>query len=701
MPDTADPGIAPVVRSFRRGEGEPDLEALLSREWLVPNGLGGYASSSVAGVCTRKYHGLLVAAVAAPHGRMVMLHDLDEEIRLSDGTVAELSGHFRPGGELHFPGVQCLKEFRLENGLPVWRYQVRDVAIEKRVLLPHFQNTAHIRYRLASGAGPVRLRLRPFFRFRSVHEELSAEPEEPYDVQVAGDRFEVAKDPRLPALRLYLYGEEGSFRMEGERCRAQEYPTEARRGYACRESTWTPGFFQVYASRGETAALVASIEPWEVMLQLDPVDALRAETGRRQRLLSIAPPGSRSGVGGELVLAADPFIIAPVARVGDNVRARAWGDEVRSVIAGYHWFTDWGRDTMISLEGLAMATGRFSEAGYVLRTFAYYVKDGLIPNLFPEGQTEGLYHTADATLWFFHAVDRFLRLSQDRAALRQLLPVLEQIVDRHVRGTRFGIGVDPADGLLRQGHPGLPLTWMDAKWRDWVITPRRGKAVEINALWYNALRVLQEWLVRSERERAAQTISERADRVYASFNRKFWYEPGGYLYDVVDGEGGDDPSLRPNQVFAISLPRPVLDPSRWKSVVRVVHERLLTPFGLRSLDPADPKYKRDYGGDLRTRDSAYHQGSVWSWLIGPYVDAWLKVYPQEQRQARRFLDGLVDHLGEACMGSVSEVFDGDPPFRPEGCISQAWSVAELMRSWVNTAEPDGVDGTDDREGEPP
>jgi predicted glycogen debranching enzyme len=355
------------------------------------------------------------------------------------------------------------------------------------------------------------------------------------------------------------------------------------------------------------------------------------------------------------------------------------------VIAGYHWFTDWGRDTMISLEGLTLTTGRIDEAGSILRTFARHVRDGLIPNLFPEGNAEGLYHTADATLWMFHATDRYLRASGDRHTLRRLLPRFEEIVREHQRGTRFGIRVDD-DGLLTQGEEGYQLTWMDAKCDGWVVTPRRGKAVELNALWFNALRVLEGWLRDERGDAAARPIAEAAERARTAFNARFWYAKGRYLYDVVDGERGDDASFRPNQIFAISLPHPVLDRERWPPVLDAVRERLLTPAGLRSLSRDHPDYKATYHGDLRTRDAAYHQGTVWSWLIGPFVDAWLRVHPDDAAGARGFLSGLLAHLGDACVGSVSEVFDAEPPFTPRGCIAQAWGVAELLRALVKTEE---------------
>jgi predicted glycogen debranching enzyme len=355
------------------------------------------------------------------------------------------------------------------------------------------------------------------------------------------------------------------------------------------------------------------------------------------------------------------------------------------VIAGYHWFTDWGRDTMISLEGLTLTTGRQQEAGYILHTFASYIRDGLIPNMFPEQHKTGLYHTADATLWFFHALHRYVQVSQDRDTLRELLPKLLDIVDHHVRGTRFNIGVDPEDGLLRQGEEGYQLTWMDAKVEGWVVTPRRGKAVELNALWYNALRLLEGWVREEQGEAAATSLQAHADRARASFNRRFWYETGGYLFDVVDGEQGDDSSCRPNQLLAIALDHPILERERWQSVVDVATERLLTPVGLRSLSPDHPDFKATYSGNLWARDAAYHQGTAWGWLIGPYIDAWLKVHPEDRMGARQLLAGFEAHLNEAGIGSISEVFDATEPYTPRACISQAWSVAEVLRCWLKTS----------------
>jgi predicted glycogen debranching enzyme len=658
-------------------------EALLTREWLVSNGLGGYASGTVSGVMTRKYHGLLVAALPAPFGRIVVLNHLAEHIRLPDGRKVALGGEERVGSSPELHGALYLREFRLEVGLPVWQFDLGGWIVEKRLLLPYHQNTVHIMYSLVGGDGTLRLDLRPSLHFRHHEAPVSRALEHPYAITVVGDRYEIAGEG-VPPLRLRTCGDGGSLTIQPLRARQVLYRMEESRGYESAGDLWSPGYFRVWLRPDAGATVVASTEPWEAIQALSPDGALAAERQRRERLLLAAPEVAREGTAAELVLAADQFIIEPAGRVEDAARAQAAGDEVRTVIAGYHWFTDWGRDTMISLEGLTLSTGRHIEAGYILRTFAHYVRDGLIPNMFPDGQNDGLYHTADATLWYFHAVERYVAVTGDRETLRLLLPLFRDTIDHHVRGTRFGIGVDAADGLLRQGAEGYQLTWMDAKVDDWVVTPRRGKAVEINALWYNALRLLEGWLRVEDENSAARPIAELADRARASFNARFWYEPGGYLYDVVDGEAGDDAACRPNQLLAIALDHPVLGEERWAPVVETVRRELLTPVGLRSLAPGHPDYKRSYHGDLRTRDAAYHQGTVWAWLIGPMVDAWLRVHPDDRAGARQLLAGFGSHLDEACVGSISEVFDAEEPYTPRGCVAQAWSVAEVLRCWLKT-----------------
>lgn len=673
-----------IIRRIAPDRSEAAADVFNRREWLVTNGIGGYASGTISGLITRRYDGLLIAAVPVPHGRVVMLSHLSEQLRLPDGSIIRLFGEEPFAGKALY-NANYLTEFRLESGLPVWRYEFEGYILEKRLLLPHEQNTVYLQYRLIHGPGRLRLKLRPSMNFRRHDAPVNTPLKRPYSIKAVETLYEVSSNDDLPPLKMRLYGDKGAFTIEEKVIEEVLYNTEEHRGYECKGDLWSPGYFRIDLEKDIPATLVASIESWETISALEPDKAFLAEQERKKRLSSTASVYVNGEFGPELVLAADQFIISPVGRTEDAARAKAAGDEVRTVIAGYHWFTDWGRDTMISLEGLTLITGRHNEAGYILRTFAHYVKDGLIPNMFPEGNNEGLYHTADATLWFFHAIDRYLEYTGDHITLERILPVLIDIISHHVRGTRFGIKMDPEDGLLIQGEKGYQLTWMDAKVGEWIITPRRGKAVEINALWYNALRLLYKWVHNSKGNQAALYYDELAGKARGSFNKKFWYGEGGYLFDVIEGEHGNDASLRPNQLFAISLPNPVLDEKMWEPVVKKTRERLLTPVGLRSLEPGHKDYKARYYGDIRARDAAYHQGTVWAWLIGPFIDAWLKVYPGDYGTARLFLGGFASHLKEACAGSISEVFDAEPPFNPGGCIAQAWSVAEVLRSIVKTS----------------
>ncbi|MGA7801568.1 MAG: amylo-alpha-1,6-glucosidase [Gammaproteobacteria bacterium] len=676
--------MAELIRALRKHQlSDPEADPHIPEEWLVTNGLGGYASGTVTGAITRRYHGLLIASLPNPLGRMMMLNGLSERLRLPGHRVVYTGAEELAG--ISPEATLALSEFRLEAGLPVWRYEVDGFVLEKRLFLPYRQNTVHVTYLLLSGKGKLRLGLRPAMHFRSHDAPVSQPRSTYYSLSVWEDQFEITGAADLPVLRLIVHGPSTAFTFDRKETSLIPYRTERDRGYEWQGSLWSPGYFRCDLEEGDRTTLVASTEEWDTIRALSPEGAFRAELDRRKLLLDAAPPQAQTGPAAELVLAADQFLITPVGRL-EEARVKVSGDEIRTVIAGYPWFTDWGRDTMISLEGLTLMTGRWNEAGRILRTFIRYVRDGLIPNMFPEGEKDGLYHTADATLWFFHAIHRYVRMTNDRTTLKLMLPKLVEIIEHHMKGTRFGIGMDPKDALLRQGQQGYQLTWMDAKVGDWVVTPRRGKAVEINALWYNALRLLQGWLQEENQKTAMRRMKETADRVRESFNQRFWYEQGGYLYDVVDAEnGGSDDACRPNQVFAISLDHPVLDQARWKPVMNVVTDRLLTPVGLRSLAPGHPDYKARYYGDLRSRDAAYHQGTVWAWLIGPYVDAWLKQNPGKKAEARRFLAGLLTHLDDACIGSVSEVFDAEAPYTPRGCVAQAWSVAEVLRCWVNTA----------------
>jgi predicted glycogen debranching enzyme len=679
----------PIIRAMPWDASQMSREVLLTREWLVTNGLGGYASGTVSGAVTRRYHGLLIAALPAPLGRIVMWNHVSEFLRFSADDVVSLGAEERAGGQLDLKSADYLAEFRLEDGLPVWTYHVREVVVEKRVLLPHLQNTVHVSYQVISKGKPPRLELRPAFHFRNHEAPVDSDLGEPYKLTAVDGRYEIAPVRRnLPTLRMQLHGRQSAFTIDACKIPQVVYRIEQQRGYSYEGELWSPGFFRVDLTEQSTATLVGSTEPWEIINVLGPQDVLAAERERRARLLHGASPKGRQSFPAELVFAADQFVITPAGRFEEAARAHAAGDEVRTVIAGYHWFTDWGRDTMISLEGLTLITGRLLEAGYILRTFARYVRDGLIPNMFPEGAKEGRYNTADATLWFFHALGRYFQYTKDLNTLRILLPTLIDIAEHHLRGTQFNIHVDPNDGLLAQGEEGYQLTWMDAKMGDWVVTPRRGKAVEINALWYNALRLLATWLRENGDDVSAQAYDEHAERARVSFNNRFWYSEGDYLYDVVDcnGEQGTfDISCRPNQLFAISLDHPVLDANHWRSVLDVAEKELVTPVGLRTLSPNSPDYKPIYAGDLRSRDGAYHQGTVWAWLIGPFVDAWLKVHPHDRAAARKFLETFPTHLSDNGIGSISEVFDAREPHFAGGCIAQAWSVAEVLRAWLETA----------------
>ncbi|MEA2462621.1 MAG: hypothetical protein QOJ98_368 [Acidobacteriota bacterium] len=667
-----------VIPGWRRGE---DPTQLLRREWLVTNALGGYASGTLAGTATRRYHGLLVAALPVPLGRYVMLNHLEERIHFGD-RMLHLSSDEPLGGELRFPELELLSEFRLEHGLPVWEFSGHGVHLTKRLLMPHHQNATWVTYQLDTASSTIQLTLSPSVHFRAHEQPVSMPLEARYSASFDGTVLEIREGEQLPPLRLLFDGAAVAFKEDA--CVIPEllYRIEKSRGYEHAGTLWTPGRFTTELAPGQTLRLCCTTEETEIGAAGDPFGA---EHARRDALLVQARVSASDTTLASLVLAADQFIILPETRKRETLLAGAPEEEPRTVIAGYHWFTDWGRDTMISLEGLTLATGRTAEARSILRTFARHVRDGLIPNMFPEGENEGLYHTADATLWFFHAVDRYVTTTGDQQTLYGFLPTLDDIIGHHIRGTHFGIAVDPSDALLRQGAEGYQLTWMDAKVDGWVVTPRRGKAVEINALFYNAVKLLEEWHRKFGNTQRAGELCDVASNTRASFNRRFWFEEGGYLYDVIDAEdGGDDPALRPNQILSIALRHAVLDEQRWRSAVDAVERELLTPYGLRSLARSHIDYKKSYDGDLRTRDAAYHQGTVWSWLIGPFIDAYLKSYPEHRERARTMLRALEAHLADAGIGSVSEIFDAEAPYEARGCIAQAWGVAELLRCLRST-----------------
>ena len=658
-----------------------DPSSLLAKEWLVTNGIGGYASSSLLGIATRRYHGLFVPDLPG-RGRTLLIPRLDETVEWGSQSVL-LSGAEYADGRIEHDGVSYLKDIRREWQTPVWTFDLGGSLLEKRIVTPHGQNTVYVQYRCVSGS--LRVHLRPFVTYRMHDARLGEGHVEAFPVTLSNGHCEIPLPQGAPSLKLGVRPRQGVFVAADVISEDVSYRVDRDRGSDHTQDLFSPGYFAVDLSKGQQVALVASVEPWD-RLGLDCEDIFQAEQQRLHKLVSLAPVLQNDQFAEQLQLAADQFIVQPGARAEEQALARASGEEAKTIIAGYHWFGDWGRDTMISLEGLTLCTGRPEETRAILRTFARYIQDGLLPNLFPEGSRQALYHTADATLWYFHALDRYLTATQDRDTLMQLYPILKEVIRCHRQGTRFNIGVDARDGLLRAGAPGYQLTWMDAKVDDWVVTPRRGKPVEIQALWYNALRLMKEWA--GQLGESPDPWRQMAEQAEASFHERFWHAEGGYLYDVVDGQEGNDPSLRPNQIISLSLRFPILRAERWRAVVDIVHRKLLTPFGLRTLSPDHPDYKPTYAGDLRARDAAYHQGTVWPWLLGHYIDARLKVY-RDRSEARGLLRAFADHLQDAGIGTISEIFDAEPPFRPRGCIAQAWSVAELLRAWLRTGRGAG------------
>jgi predicted glycogen debranching enzyme len=651
-------------------------------EWLLTNGIGGYASGPVHGGLTRRYHGPLVAALAGGLGRVLCLSHLGVSVQVG-GRWIVLDHERLPDGDRPSEDAR-LESFGLEGGLPHWRYAVGDGTVDKRVVMAFGENTTRVHFTV-TGLDPGRIRVRPAFQVRPHEGAVAAAPAIPRRLTAERGGVEIDPGDSLPLIRWWIEGGSIESCLDRSELLPVSYPIERARGYDYRGEIWTPGFLDITPDAG-AAAFTVSTESWDTIRARSAIDELARERARREALLETAGhPADRFMA--ELVIAADQFITLPIGRTAEVARARAAGDEPRTIIAGYHWFTDWGRDTMISLEGLTLSTGRAREAGCILRTFAHYMRDGLIPNLFPEGEESGLYHTADATLWFFHALHRYLVRTGDAATLTALLPTLVEIAEHHLAGTRFGIGVDERDGLLRQGADGYQLTWMDAKVGDWVVTPRRGKAVEINALWYNAQRLLGRWLAETGRGREANRWLDYAGRTAQAFNARFWNAAGGCLYDVVDGEQGDDPACRPNQIFAIALDYPVLDSARWRPVFDAVERRLLTPCGLRSLEPGHADYQPRYDGDLHARDAAYHQGTIWAWLIGPFADACRRVHPDDPDRVRALLAEFPRELSRAGVGTLSEIFDAEAPFSARGCIAQAWSIAEVLRVTESLIRP--------------
>ena len=642
-----------------------DISKSIYEEWLVTNGLGGYACGSVSGVPMRKYHGLLISPLKAPCGRCVMFNYIEDILILNDNREIPLSQlRTREKKDL----LEINQDFHSEPNCPQWIYKIDDIQLEKIIWMSHDQNTVYIRYHLLSGPESLQMKWRPFFHFRASEQDVNANDHFTYDFHISELGYEVVQE-NFPHLRIFT-DHASSFTFNMSTIKDVYYEMEERRGYKAYGALTSPGFFTATVHRLGKTTFSASTEDWGIFQAMNSEEAYGAERIRQKALLKSAKSLPHSKTFSKLLIAADQFIITPISREKDYVRLKAIGEELKTIIAGYPWFTDWGRDTMISLEGLTLTTGRPEIARAILRTFAYYIHQGLIPNMFPDGHVKGLYHTSDATLWFFHAVDRYVSLTDDEDFLAYMIPKFQQIIEYHIKGTLFNIKMD-TDGLLSQGQDSFALTWMDAKVGDWVVTPRRGKAVEINALWYNALKLMELWTGKT---------NEFAEICYRSFNDQFWYEEGNYLYDVVNTE--KNKALRPNQIFSISLRFPILKQEYWKPVVDTIKNELLTPLGLRTLSKSHPDFKSYYKGDLLARDAAYHQGTVWPWLIGPFIDAWLKVYPDKIEEAKYFLKGIENHINENSIGSLAEIFDAMDPSHARGCFAQAWSVAEFLRSYA-------------------
>jgi predicted glycogen debranching enzyme len=641
-----------------------NLDAALSREWLETNGLGGFASSTIVGLNTRRYHGLLVAATKPPVGRMVLLSKFEETLFI-EGQPFDLSANRYPG-TVHPQGFRYLKQFRLDP-FPVFTYEVEGIEIEKTVFMIYGENSTVVQYELKKSnpehGKDLRLELRPLIAFRdyhsTTHENGAINPE-------------VDERPGLAALKpyqdspiLYLAHNATELRKTGDWYRNFEYDVERERGLDCSEDLFNPMVLRFDLGLGTQASIIASTEPREAK---KAPEYRQAEISRRRKIESTSPID-------------DAFVKSLTAASDQYIVSR--GDQ-KTVIAGYPWFSDWGRDTMIALPGLTLPTGKHEVARSILRTFAKHVDQGMLPNRFPDAGETPEYNTVDATLWFFEAARAYLAYTGDLDFVRdELYPVFADIISWHVRGTRYGIKVD-GSGLLSSGEAGVQLTWMDAKVGDWVVTPRRGKPVEIQALWYNALCIMEDLARQFGDEASQKRYSGMATIASWSFNRLFWNENAGCLYDVTNS-APPDPSIRPNQIFAVSLTHSMLPPDRAKAVVEIVREHLLTPYGLRTLAQSDPQYRGRYTGGPAERDSSYHQGTVWPWLLGPFITAYIKVNGRSdvaRRQAAEWLAPLKDHLTDGGLGHISEILDGDEPQRPCGCMAQAWSVAEVLRTLV-------------------
>jgi len=658
-----------------------DLHIAEQREWLVTNGIGGYACGTVAGILTRHYHGLLVAALEPPVGRMLMLAKLDDSA-IYRNQIHSLCSNRWADGIVNPEGHHYIEQFYLDGKIPTWRYAFSDAILKKQIWMQQGENTTYVRYTLERGSFPLLLYLKALVNYRNHHGGATLgnwviEPfEEVESASKAKGGVRVTAFHR--AAPLYLLMEHGRLFPERHWYHNFDLAVEQYRGTGRSEDHLHVATVKATLDPGESLTFTASTRPDPL---LDGKVALGDRQSYEQSLLQEWQASTSHELKHtpvwiqQLVLAADQFIVD---------RPSAEESEGKTVIAGYPWFNDWGRDTMISLPGLTIATGRPHVARPILRTFARYLSQGMLPNLFPDrGQTPE-YNTVDAILWYFEAIRAYYAVTQDEELLRELYPALQEVIDWHRQGTRYNIHLDETDGLIYAGEPGSQLTWMDVKIGDWVVTPRLGKPIEVNALWYNALQSMV--LFANQLGYPATEYQTLAQQTHEGF-QQFWNPINGYCFDVLDSPMGHDASFRPNQVFAVSLPfdaahseAPLLPIGQQQKVVSIVGRELLTSHGLRSLASTDPDYHRYYKGTPAERDAAYHQGTVWGWLLGPYVEAHLRAYG-DPVQARQLLEPIANHLNTAGLGTISEIFDGDPPHPPRGCFAQAWSVAEVLRVW--------------------
>ena len=644
----------------------------------MTNGLGGYACGTVAGANTRRYHGFLLASLKPPVERTLLVAKVDVTVEYQGG-IFPLSANEFAGGTVDPRGFVHLESFTVSDGVPVWRYAVADALLEQRIFMTPGANTSYLRLEVLRAGGPMAVECKPLVTYRDFHSHSRGQ--RPFRAVAETQGCAVtAFDGALP-YRLAISA--GRYQAADIWYWNFLHREELERGLDALEDLWGPGTFRADLEAGEHVFFTATAEQTAPI----PGDDVQGALTQRSRYLIGALPKSAPPWVCTLATASDQFIV--------QRSAKSMGSA--SIIAGYPWFSDWGRDTMIALPGLTTVLGRFKTAAAILRTWAAFVDRGMLPNRFPDAGETLEYNTADAALWMFQAVAGYLEAKRDPELLRDLFPTLAGIIHAHADGTRYGIHVDSADGLLcagepgagqpaagapRAAQPGTQVTWMDARHGNHVFTPRVGKPVEINALWLNALEVAMRLAGRVRNvseEHFCAGLLKRAGEGFA----RFWNEERGCLYDVVDVDGGIacDASVRPNQIFAVSLPFCVLAPDRMRAVVDTCARDLLTSHGLRSLAPDDPAYVGRYAGNAWERDAAYHQGTVWSWLLGPFARAHYRVYG-DARRAQEFLAPMAQHLAAACMGSISEVFDGDAPHAARGCFAQAWSVAEMLRSWL-------------------